>query len=943
VTPERWQEAKKLLAGAIERPAGQRRDYLSQACTDAELRREVESLIAAHEQGDGSFMELPAGRAGPLPGGRKLGSYTITALVGSGGMGEVYRAHDTKLKRDVAIKVLPLAFIHDSERLARFRREARLLASLNHPNIASIHGFEDSDDIHALVMELVEGPTLADRIRRGPIAIEEALPIAKQMAEALEYAHERGIVHRDLKPANIKVTADDQVKVLDFGLAKALSGDAGSADMANSPTISEMATRSGVLLGTAAYMSPEQAKGKPVDRRADIWAFGSVLYEMLTGAIAFRGESVSETLAAILKSEPDWNRLPKDTSAHIRVLLQRCLQKDPKQRLQAMGDARIALDEVLSGTAPEMATAPAASRRRRMLPWAIAGTLAVGLILVIAVWKFGAPAPRTSMHFSVVTSFAGVQAEPAISPDGRSVAFVSDRDGHYNIYVGLLSGGSLIQITHDANFKSRPAWSPDGATIAYAELNDSGLRDIWEVPALGGTPRRVILNATDPAWSPDGKSLAYVDVTDGTLWTSGIYGENGRRLTGLEMGDTGHAAEPRFSPDGRQIAYLISYDGPYSSLQVLDLQSGKIHSLASYGALTLSPAWSPDGRSIYFAASRGGTLNIWKVPAEGGEPQQITEGQGDDAQLDISPDGKQIVFSTWRESNYLARLDLLAKPGQQNWKPLGADPGRNQLAPAYSPDGKHLAYFSNLKGVEDETIWVCDADGSNAFPLVRDDRNNVFPRWTSDSQHLIYWSQGNLGNSEAIRIVPLAGGASNTVLKEKSDIFVDVAQDGRLLFRNAKGQAEVFDPRNHSSETYDTAHPSDSVEPLRWSPDGHSISYVVRARTEDDPTAGLWVEDFKDAPRHVFLGWVESYAVGPNDQIYVVEGKADLNGSIWKVRWDGQGLTHLPSTLPMSHDYFVDPSLNPQDHLAVSPDGRYLTVDHVAILTANIGMIENAR
>jgi len=940
MTPEQWQRVKRVLAEALERVPEQRSAYLDLACTDPDVRSEVETLIAAHEREDGGLLDQKPRRAGSLQDGAKLGSYTITALIGSGGMGEVYRAHDTKLKRDVAIKVLPLAFGNDLERLARFRREARVLASLNHPNIASIHSLEDSDGIHALVMELVEGPTLADRVRRGPISIEEALTLTKQMTEALEYAHERGIIHRDLKPANIKVTDDDQVKLLDFGLAKALADEAGSADIANSPTISEMATKAGVLLGTAAYMSPEQAKAKSADRRADIWAFGCVLYEMLSGEIAFHGETVTETLAAILKVDPDWNRLPQETPPHIRVLLQRCLQKDPKQRLQAIGDARIALDEVLSGTAPQMATAPAASRQRRVLPWAIAGALAIALIWVTVVWKLSAPVPTTSMHFSAVTSFAGVQAEPTISPDGRSVAFVSDRDGHYNIDVGLLSGGSLVQITHDANFKSRPAWSPDGATIAYAELNNSGLWDIWEVPALGGTPRRVILHATDPAWSRDGKSLAYVDVTDGTLWTSGIYGENGRRLTQSDMADTGRAAEPRFSPDGRQIAYLIRYDGPYSSLQVLDLRSGKIRSLASYGALTLSPAWSPDGRSIYFASSRGGTLNIWKISAEGGEPRQITEGQGDDAQLDVSPDGKQVVFSTWRESSYLTRLDLEATPEQQTWKALGTDPGRNQLAPSYSPDGKHLAYFSNLKGAENETIWVSDADGVNAFPLVHDDRSNVFPRWSSDSQHVIYWSQAILENG-AIRIVPLSGGPPRTILKETSDIFFDAAPGGRLLFRNAKGQAEIFDPRNDSAEIHTTAHPNDLGEPLRWSPDGRSIAYVVHARNEGDPNAGLWVEDFKSPPRQVFRGWVESYAVARNDQIYVVEGKPDLNGIIWKVRWDDQGLTRLSPMLPMSHDYFVDPGLNPQDHLAISPDGRYLAVDHVAILTANIGMIEN--
>ena len=371
MTPERWQEVKDIFADVLEQEPAERATYLDKICTDAALRHEVELMIAAHERGGSGFMEHPTLNTGPLQSGTKLGPYTIKKRIGAGGMGEVYRAHDTKLKRDVAIKVLPLAFVNDPERLARFQREARTLALLNHPSIASIYGLEDSSKIHALVMELVEGPTLADRIRQGPIPIDEALRSAKQITEALEYAHDHGIIHRDLKPANVKVTSGDAVKVLDFGLAKVLAGDAASIDILTSPTISDMATQPGVLLGTAAYMSPEQAKAKPVDRRADIWAFGCVLYEMLTGKMAFRGETVTDTLAAVIRAEPDWSQLPAATPIRIRLLLRRCLQKDPKQRLQAAGDARIAIDEALSGTPDPDAAATQMSVPlwHRALPW----------------------------------------------------------------------------------------------------------------------------------------------------------------------------------------------------------------------------------------------------------------------------------------------------------------------------------------------------------------------------------------------------------------------------------------------------------------------------------------------------------------------------------------------------------------------------------------------
>ena len=283
-----------------------------------------------------------------LSAGTRLGPYEIVSQLGAGGMGEVYRARDSNLGRSVAIKVLPSQVANDHEMLDRFRREARVLASLNHPNIASIYGFEDSDK-PGLVMELVEGQTLADRLRAGPMPVDEALPIAKQICEALEYAHERSIIHRDVKPANIKVTADGTVKLLDFGLAKALEGPVASSDVLSSPTLTNLATQAGVILGTAAYMPPEQAKGRPVDRRADIWGFGCVLFEMLAGRMPFRGESVTDTLAEIIKTEPDWKLLPANTPKPVRTLLQRCLKKDPKQRLQAIGEARIVIEELLAG------------------------------------------------------------------------------------------------------------------------------------------------------------------------------------------------------------------------------------------------------------------------------------------------------------------------------------------------------------------------------------------------------------------------------------------------------------------------------------------------------------------------------------------------------------------------------------------------------------------
>src|SRR5215472_4429836 len=409
-----------------------------------------------------------------IQSGTHLGPYEILAAIGAGGMGEVYRARDTKLGRDVAIKVLPEAFARDFARMSRFGREAKLLASLNHPNIASIYGLEDSGATHALVMELVEGPTLADRIKQSPIPVDETVRIARQIADALEYAHERGIIHRDLKPANVKVTNDDAVKVLDFGLAKALEDDPSSIDISTSPTISRMATMQGVLLGTAAYMSPEQAKAKPVDRRTDIWAFGCVLYEMLTGKMAFSGETVTDTLAAVVMKDPDWSQLPPKTPMRVRVLLQRCLQRDVRQRLQAMGDARISLEEVLSG-APEGTPSPAVGSPAKQWWWLASGiaVVIVAAAASLATWSLKpapvSPVTRTVIDLPPGQHLAGLDRPAlALSSDGRQLAYVAATQGSSaeQIYLRAMDSAETRAIPGTEGARG-PFFSPDGQWLGF--------------------------------------------------------------------------------------------------------------------------------------------------------------------------------------------------------------------------------------------------------------------------------------------------------------------------------------------------------------------------------------------------------------------------------------------------------------------------------------------
>ncbi|HUE85407.1 MAG TPA: serine/threonine-protein kinase, partial [Vicinamibacterales bacterium] len=409
-----------------------------------------------------------------LAPGMRLGPYEVVGALGAGGMGEVYRAHDARLKRDVAIKVLPELFSTDEERIARFAREAQVLAALNHPNIAGIYGIEDAGDVRALVMEIVEGATLAQRLAPGPLALDEAIPIARQIADALEAAHEKGIIHRDLKPANIAFTADGQVKVLDFGLAKALEPES-TTDPSHSPTLTMRATQAGVILGTAAYMSPEQARGRGSDKRTDVWAFGCVLYEMLTGKRAFDGEDVTDTIAAVVRAEPDWNALPSDVPAQIRLLIMRCLVKDRKQRISDIGVARFLMAETILAPPPAAAAAaiahPRASRKRVVLA-TTAGLLAGVALTALGVWaasKLLPPPAAQPMRFTIALPQPmaphGADRDIAISPSGSHVVY---RSGANSPHLVIRDINQLEAQPLTATVGGRhPFFSPDGRWVGF--------------------------------------------------------------------------------------------------------------------------------------------------------------------------------------------------------------------------------------------------------------------------------------------------------------------------------------------------------------------------------------------------------------------------------------------------------------------------------------------
>ena len=785
-----------------------------------------------------------------LTPGTRLGVYEVTAQIGEGGMGQVYRATDTKLKRQVAIKILPPSLAADHDRLARFQREAEVLASLNHPHIAAIHGLEDADGVKALVMELVEGDDLSQRLARGPIPLDEALPIAKQIAEALEAAHEQGIIHRDLKPANIKVRPDGTVKVLDFGLAKAMEPvSTMSPDLAMSPTITTPAmTQAGVILGTAAYMSPEQARGKVVDKRSDIWAFGCVVYEMLTGRRAFDGNDVMETLAAVLTKEPDWKALPSGVTATIRRLLHRCLEKDPRKRLHDIADARLEIDELLAAPpkgedAREIAPAP--SKRRQVLFVAV-GIIAVTiLIAIVAVWD-RAPSPSapvarfvvgTSATEPLVSSWAAaLRAERhlAISPDGKRIVYVAGgslapnvttgtRGFHlYTRYLDRLEGHSLTSLQPQRI--GNPFVSPDGTWVGYATLSDA----TWKRVPIAGGPSETLFKLTgDPrgaSWGVDNR-IIFATATPATgLFRSRATGGDPDVLTTPKAndGELNHWW-PEILPGGRAVLYTV-VKGPGASnmdIALLDLESGKRTRLISGGG---DPHYAGTGHIVYNVdgALRAVRFDLDRMEVTGDSVQvleQVVNLAEGAAEFALAPDGS-LVYRPATAGDAGVLLTFVDRAGRQ--EPIAAPP-RLYAEPAISPDGTRVA-VTLLDSTNSSDIWVWNLPRGPLTRLTTSAAREGAALWTPDGARVVFSNgQGTLLWKAADNT-----GAVETLIEQKNRIgAVSWSKDGQLLFHELAGPSNwdigllSVERRSKSmllSEGFGEARPA-------ISPDGRWLAY----------------------------------------------------------------------------------------------------------------------
>jgi Tol biopolymer transport system component len=803
-----------------------------------------------------------------------------------GGMGEVYRATDTNLKRQVAIKVLPDAVATDSERLARFQREAEVLASLNHPNIAAIHGLERADGQTALVMELVEGPTLAERIAQGPISVADSLEIAKQIAGALEAAHEQGIIHRDLKPANVKITPTGTVKVLDFGLAKAMEPTgAMSASISISPTITSPAmTQLGMILGTAAYMAPEQARGKTVDRRADIWAFGVVVFEMLTGRRPFGDDDISMTLAFVMTKEPEWAALPSVTPPGLRRLLRWCLDKDPKRRLQAIGDARVQIEELLSGASEDI-SAPARSGPaplwRRALPWAVAaGVVAAASLLVAlgAAWRVPATAEQPVMELEINapegTSFGPVRttASAVVSPDGRQVVLVARaKDGTRMLWLRLLASASPPRLLPGSENASDPFWSPDGRWVSFtaggklkkmsvdggqpqiiADASGGSLgtsnadgvtlfsavgKPIQRVSAAGGVPSPVFeLDASrgeiahnGPQFLPDGNHFLYVSNArePGVMFAS-LDGKTRRFLFAVGQSNSPVYYAP--DPEGRTGWLLYSVLGGQLFARSFDPATGEVtgERVPLAESVPGGPSFSASNKGILmFRHNRPSPTQLTWFARNGKQVGVVGEA-GTLGRPRISPDQQTVAFSRTSDGNSDVWLLDLARNSPTLFT---LEPGAHSN-PVWSADGQRLFYSSRR---QNENLLVeRPASGLGAERIVtqRGAGAAALPSAASRDRQWLVVVENSIGQTR-LALLSLVDDKSVPVTETASASSGSVSPDGRWLLYtlNSDGRSEVF-VRTLPKEAGGSAAAgqwqitfSGGAEP-KWSADGTEIFYL---------------------------------------------------------------------------------------------------------------------
>jgi Tol biopolymer transport system component/serine/threonine protein kinase len=752
-----------------------------------------------------------------LSSGTRFGPYEILSPLGAGGMGAVYKARDTRLDRLIAIKILPPEKLKSPDRHRRFIHEARAASALNHPNIVTIYDIAVGGDLDYIAMEYVPGHTLEALIGRGALRIGDALEYARQAAGALAAAHAAGILHRDLKPANIMVTDAGVAKVLDFGLAK-WAGPRESVDPDSTLTLTAV-TQEGHIVGTIAYMSPEQAEGKNLDFRSDIFSFGAVLYEMLTGRRAFTGSSPASTLSAVLRDEPPpAAAIRGDMPADLDKVIARCLRKDPARRVQTMADVKVAIEDLLDGSRSAGIGPPPKVARKRAPWWPIAVVVLV-VLAAVAFWVIRGPkAPVESpMSALPLTGNQGLEYESSFSPDGNQVAYAwnGEREDNFDIYVKLIGPGAPLRLTTSPDVDRGPAWSPDGRSIAFVRMPSTGAGSVMLVPALGGPERKladIFLRggrestraAFVPrviAWAPDSRNLIVaggLSPEDAScLFLLSVATGQSRKLTASTAIAIGGDGGPALSPDGRTLAFFRGTNG--SALEIFtlaltaDLQpAGEPRQITFDNRRSLWPAWTADGREIVYTAEAQGTRTLWRVPANGSAKPRSLAGVGDrGAWPAISPRGNRLVYSRPAIDDNIWRIDFSGAQPKPPRRVVAST--LRDVEPRLSPDGSRIAFASDRTGHIE--VWTADSDGSNQVQLT-DLKASISagPRWSPDGHHIVFLSTV-IGGQQEIFVIPSSGGPPRRLTENPAhDTAPAWSHDGNWIYfgSNRSGDFQIW-------------------------------------------------------------------------------------------------------------------------------------------------------
>ncbi len=830
----------------------------------------------------------------------KFGAYEIVSSLGAGGMGEVYRARDESLGRDVAIKVLPKELASDQDRLRRFEQEARAAAALNHPNIVAVYGFSTTEELAPyLITELLQGQTLRERLEQGEIPVRKAVDFALQTARGLAAAHDRGIVHRDLKPENLFLTRDGVVKILDFGLAKLIGPDA-SGPQSSVPTVN--LTHPGLVLGTLGYMSPEQVRGQVVDRRTDLFSLGAILYEMISGKRAFQRDTAADTMSAILKEEPaELSESGRNFPPSLGRIVHRCLEKDPAERFQSARDLAFNLELVSRDESGSGAAVDLPSKMGR--PWLIAALIALALLAaaglgLLAVRGLTLRSENSSpVQLMRLTDFVGMEEFPALSPDGKSVAFTADVGGRRQVWVRLLAGGTPLQVTHDDADRQYPRWSPDSSSLIYFSPSQEpdGEGKVWQIPALGGTAQPLVSSLGGADLSHDGKHIAYFHSNQGELElaVADSDGSNPRRLTVLPT--EYNYSDLRWSPDDRKLGFQRGRTFDYDVFYV-PAEGGSIQAITRDGNPLEGFAWLPDSSGVVYSSSRGDTvlylrtMNLWSVQTGGKNLRKLTFGETSYVSPDVDRRGnivatrRQIQFDIWRypvdkspKENVRRGVQIThqtgavqtpsASPGDHELVYLSDSGGHGNLwvlnldtqqsrqvtfehdpqvtigVPVWSPDGKYIAYVKRGLNAWNVDLWLMDPDGTDAHKISD---GGGWACWSPDSRWIYFSPPGE--NGFRIAKASPAGGPNLSVRPEGQKPAVDAS--GRLFFvqnlpaLNGLSDMEILVADPDTGPAKKLARISGSrlsswllMQPV-LSPDGRWLAALLT----DGPATDIWIQ-----------------------------------------------------------------------------------------------------